>query len=612
VIYRFDRFWIDDADFRLYMEETPVALEPKALRVLLYLVENRNRLVRKRELLDQIWGDANVAESTLTRSIGLLRKTLEDDSRNPRYIETVPTVGFRFIARVDFDSQPSLTIYPASPADAPDSSVSSTVRSQRRNVLVLVVGCVLLVLSIWLFLRSRHMPEHPIRALAVLPFENLSNDPDQDYFVQGMTDELTTTLARVPNLTVISRNSAAQTNGAHKSVDQLARQLKVDAVIEGSVLRSGRKVRINAQLIDVHNDRTLWAESFEGSEADVLTLQDNVATMVAHAARLAIVPSSSPRQKVDPPAQDAYLRGRYFLNKQDTSHAIDSFDRATALEPDYASAYAGLADALDMRSTFNLGKPEELMPRARAAAQKAIQLDPENGEAYTALGSIQTIWDWNFAEAERNLLRGIALSPAYPLAEVKYAALLDATGRTGEAVTHMQRALELDPVSFFMTRRLAATLYFDRRYDEALASLHAAEEMQGFSESTEYYLAMIYQVQGRRDEAVAHGLLEMHDRWPTTDTARLQSIYQRQGWQPYFQVRRSLLLSHAGEACATYEIAVIDVTLGDLNHALQSMNHAVDQRCYRVVWARADPLLAPLWNDPRSHHLLDRIYMPPR
>jgi TolB-like protein/DNA-binding winged helix-turn-helix (wHTH) protein len=607
---RFGVFQFDQTNFKLLKNGSAVRLGQQPIQVLSALLERRGEIVSREELRQRLWGEDVFVDFDhgLNKSVQKLRDVLNDSAGTPLYIETIPRIGYRFIAPVESPKQALETTLPPGRTAVPEPAVTNSFRSRGRIALFLISGCVLLAPLTWLLLGSRHTPTQPIRALAVLPFENLSNDPAQNYFVQGMTDELTTTLARIPNLTVISRNSAVQTDSAHKSVDQLARQLKVDAIIEGSVLRSGRKVRINAQLIDVREDRTLWADSFEGTDTDALALQDNVATMVAHAARLAIAPSTASRQKVGPAAQDAYLRGRYFINKQDPGHAVDAFDRAIALEPGYASAYAGLADALDMGSANNMGQPAQLMPRARAAAQRAIQLDPENGEAYTALGSIQTIWDWDFAEAERNLLRGIALSPGYPLAEMKYAALLDATGRPADAVTHMQRALELDPLSLFITRRLAATLYLARRYDEALAALQAAQEMEGSSNGTENYLAMIYQAKGKHDEAVAHDLIELRKRWPATDTARLQSIYQRQGWLPYFQARRSVLLSHATDDCTAYDLAASDITLGDLDHAFQSMNQAVDQRCFRVVWARVDPLLDPLWNDSRSHRLLSRIY----
>jgi TolB-like protein/DNA-binding winged helix-turn-helix (wHTH) protein len=608
---RFGVFQFDPARLRLLKNGSVIALGQQPIQVLSALLERRGEIVSREDLRQRLWGEDVFVDFDhgLNKSVQKLRDALNDSAGTPLYIETIPRLGYRFIAPVESPRQAAQTALEAGPAAELGPAVPNTLRPRGRNVLVLVslASCVLLAALAWLLLRSRHTPREPIRALAVLPFENLSNDPGQDYFVQGMTDELTTTLARIPNLTVVSRNSAAQTGGARKPVDQLARQLNVDAVIEGSVYRSGRKVRINAQLIDVRDDRNLWAGSFEGTDADALTLQDDVATMVAHAARLAIAPSAASRQKVDPAAQDAYLRGRYFINKQDPGHAIEAFDRAIALEPAYASAYAGLADALDMGSTFAVGAPAELMPRARAAAERAIQLDPENGEAYTALGSVQTIWEWNFAEAERNLLRGIALSPDYSLAEMKYAALLDATGRPSGAVAHMQRALELDPLSFWLTRRFAATLYLARRYDEALAALQAAQEMDSSSASVEYNLALIYQAQGKHDETVAHDLID-HKQWPAADTARLQSIYQRQGWPAYLQARRSVLLSRPVHDCTGYDLAVNDIALGDLDHAFQSMNQAVDQRCYHVVWARVDPLLDPLWSDPRAPRLIKRIY----
>jgi TolB-like protein/DNA-binding winged helix-turn-helix (wHTH) protein len=446
VVYRFDRFQVDDADFRLSAGGAAIALEPKALRVLLYLIRNPNRLVRKQEILDEVWQEANVTEAALTRSIGLLRKALEDDSREPRFIQTVPTAGYRFVAKVSVLGESSPT---EAGVSQPDRETPRLRAERPRFVLVSgLAGCIaLLILSGWL-LRRHLRASPPIRSLAVLPLENLSGDPSQDYFADGMTDELITELARIQDLRVVSRTSVMQVKGSHKSLQEIARELDVDAVVEGSILRSGEKVRIIAQLIDARSDRHLWAHTFEGQSSDIVSLQDSVAEEIALQAKVVLVPETGEHgasRNVDPAAHDAYLRGRYFFGKGDVSRSADSFQQAIAIEPSYASAYAGLADALDAETTLFLSAPpQDVMPKALAAARHAIELDPENGEAYTALGSIETIYEWNWPEAEHNLIRGIALSPSYSMAEMKYAVYLDAEGRAEEAVTHMRRAMSLD------------------------------------------------------------------------------------------------------------------------------------------------------------------------
>lgn len=462
------------------------------------------------------------------------------------------------------------------------------------------------VFSIWSFMRWEQA-RTPIRSLAVLPLDNLSGDPSQEYFADGMTDELITELARIPNLRVVSRTSVMLYKHAKKPLPEIARQLAVDAIVEGSIVRSGDRIRITAQLIDARTDRHLWAQSFEGPASDVLPLQDSVAQQIATHARLVLIPSS-PRPHVNPAAHDAYLRGRYFFNKQDFRHSLDAFQQAISLDPSYASAYSGYATALDAAATFGIGPPEQLMPEALAAARHAIQLDPQNGEAYTELGSVQTIYAWDWAAAEQNLIRGISLSPSDSIAEFKYAAYLDAVGRPREAVDHMRRALSLDPLSFLMNRRLGATLYLARDYDSAIAQLNLAAEMEHDHGSIDNYMSLIFEQKGERDEAVRHDLIALHADQPQLDTAALLAVYRQHGWQPYWRARTRALLTTSANPCTPYEIGVDDLRVNDLDHAFASFQHALDSHCIYMALIRVDPLLDSVRHDPRYAALLTRIH----
>jgi TolB-like protein/DNA-binding winged helix-turn-helix (wHTH) protein/Tfp pilus assembly protein PilF len=606
VIFRFDRFQADDTAFRLIADGIPVSLEPKALRLLLYLIQNRGRLVRKQEILDAVWADTAVTESALTRSVGLLRKTLDDDSREPRFIETVPTAGYRFIAHVDTtaNDEPTTVQSLTPPTPSPRAQTFHTPRSHFRLATILV-ACLAVVATVWL-LASRHQSA-PIRSLAVLPLVNLSGDPSQEYFADGMTDELITELARIPNLRVVSRTSVMADKGSRRSLPDIARQLDVDAIVEGSIVRSGDRIRITAQLIDARTDRHLWAQSFEGPASDVLSLQDSVAQQIAAQARLVLVPPS-PRAPVNPAAHDTYLRGRYFFNKQDLPHSLESFQQAIALDPTYASAYAGYASALDAASTFGMGTPEQLMPKALAAAQSAIQLDPQNGEAYTALGSVQTIYEWDWTAAEQNLTRGISLNPNDSIAEFKYAVYLDAAGRPQDAVTHMRRALQLDPLSFVVNRRLGATLYLARQYDAALAQLQRAAEMERRPGSIDSYISLIYEQKGEHDEAVQHDLVALHEDQPQLDIVALLGVYQQHGWQSYWRARTRALLTTSTSSCTAYEIGIDDLRVNELDHAFDSFQHALDSHCFYMTLIRVDPLFDSVRHDSRYAALLKRMH----
>ncbi|MGB7189512.1 MAG: winged helix-turn-helix domain-containing protein [Acidobacteriaceae bacterium] len=608
MIFRFDCFQADDTAFRLTADGAPVPIEPKALRLLLYLIENRGRLVRKQEILDAVWSEAAVTESALTRSVGLLRKALNDDSREPRFIETVPTAGYRFIAHVDITPTPEPTTIqsPTLPAPSPRPQFSPTPRSHLRLVVILG-GCLILLASATWLIATRIHAAPAIHSLAVLPLNNLSGDPSQEYFADGMTDELITELARIPNLRVVSRTSIMADKGSRRPLPEIARQLDVDAIVEGSIVRSGDRIRITAQLIDARTDRHLWAQSFEGPASDVLSLQDSVAQQIATQARFVLAPPS-PRPPVNPAAHDAYLRGRYFFNKQDPSRSIEYFEQAVALDPTYASAYAGYASALDAAASFGIGPPQQLMPKARAAAQRAIQLDPRNGEAYTELGSVQTIYVWDWIAAEQNLTRGISLNPNDSIAEFKYAVYLDAAGRPQDAVTHMRRALQLDPLSFLVNRRLGATLYLARQYDAALAQLQRAAEMEHQPGSIDNYMSLIYEQKGDRDEAVHHDLIALHGQEPQLDIAALLVAYQKHGWQSYWRARTRALLTTSASPCTAYEIGVDDLRVNNLDHAFDSFQHALDSHCFNMALIRVDPLLDSVRHDPRYAALMTRMH----
>jgi len=619
MIYGFDHFQVDDADFRLTSNGTQIPLEPRPFRLLLYLIQNSHRLVRKQEILDTVWQEAAVTDAALTRSIGLLRKALGDDSRAPRFIETVPTAGYRFIAGVSVLEPPPRAALPVlASALIPETQPVSGPNPQpavahlRLRAAALAGSLLLLVAVAGALIEKRLHAERSIRSLAVLPLENLSGDASQDYFAEGMTDEITTDLARIHGLRVVSRTSVTLARNRDQSLQQIAGDLNVDALVEGSIVRSGNRVRITAQLIDTRTDKHLWAQSFEGRADDIFSLEDSVASQIAETARFTLLPADHTQQDpvpvVDAAAHDDYLRGRFFFQKQDIPRSAAYFQQAIAADPSYALAYAGLAETLDAESTMGGYNSKEIMPRAVAAATRAIQLDSRNGAAYTALGSIQTIYEWNWPAAQLNLTRGLALSPSYSLAEMKYAVYLDAVGRPEDAVSHMRQAVALDPLSFFMNRRLGATLYYARHYDEALKQLARAGEMEPqLHGSVDNYISLAYEAKGMREEAVAHDLLALRtDRRPV-DTLSLESIYRKHGWNAYWTARLEALHTYRDEGCAPYDQGVSYLRLGNRDRALSSFGRAVDQHCFRVAFMKVDPQLDSMRIDSRYSGLLQRV-----
>jgi TolB-like protein/Flp pilus assembly protein TadD len=434
-----------------------------------------------------------------------------------------------------------------------------------------------------------------INSLAVLPLDNLSGDPAQEYFADGITDELTTMLAKNSSLLITSRTSAMQYKTARRPLPEIAKALKVDAILEGTVSRTGDRVHMTLQLIRADTDTHLWAESYDCNPNEVAALPGVAARNIATRLHRAIVSSSS-AHSVSPEAHDAYLRGRYFLQKR---------------EPDKSAAYAGLAAALASEGFFGTLKPEDAITQGEAAARRAIELDPQDGEAYSTLGLIQCVFEWNWKDAEGNLKRGIALSPSSAQAEQDYAFYLDSVNRPEEAVTHMRRALELDPQSFWVNRSLGSVLYVARHYDEALAHLEQALEMEprkvGFVAG---WASMTYEMKGMRDKAVEYDALGVQSETPEVNIDSMRALYKRDGWKAYWDARMKMGLAHENDMCAPYGIGLNYIRLGKPGLSFSRFNAAIDQKCWAMGLIMVDPMLDGIRSDKRYNDLLKRMNLP--
>ena len=627
--YRFLEYELSEEDFCLSRGGQRIALEPKALRVLTLLVSRAGRLVDKQELLDSVWANTFVEENTLTRTIAVLRRELGDSSRDSKMIETVPTRGYRFIAAVEMvaAAMPSLMqaviadetveTAPVVSSQAGDVSLPASRAGifKLRWVLLAVCLGLVAVVGYWFGYRRMHT-EAPIRSLAVLPLEDLSQGMHEGYFADGMTDELITELARIPGLRVVSRTSVLQEKGVRRTLAQIARELDVDAVVEGSVVRAGDRIRITAQLIDARSDKHLWAQTFEEPAGDILSLQDNVAREIAQQTRSVLTPMAraglTNAKYVKPEAHDDYLRGLYFIQRRDGDLAVSYFRKAIALEPDYGAANAGLAEALVTESFTDGRHANEIMAPAIAAAKRAIELDPYGGEGYTALGAIDTnfLYDWD--DAEKNLRKGIELSPSSVDAETWYAIYLTSVGRPAEAVTATQRAVALDPFSFWANRLLGSMLYYSRRYDESLAALKRAAEMAPDKvRLVEGWNSGNYEVQGRYSDAFAADLKDMAPAFSPQDVAVFRAAFKNGGWMAYQEARVKFLLPGSEGECHMNPLAMSYVRLGRMDEAFRWLNRDLDNRCGRTVFdLSSDPRLDSIRSDPRFGALLRRVNLP--
>jgi TolB-like protein/Tfp pilus assembly protein PilF len=468
--------------------------------------------------------------------------------------------------------------------------------------------------------RERLMPRStslPIQSLAVLPLENLSSDPAQEYFADGMTDELIADLSKIGALRVISRTSVMQYKATRKPLPQIAKELRVDALIEGSVLRAGDHVRITARLTQAAVDKQLWAESYEGDLRDVLKLQNDVARAIASEVRSKVTPNEQIRlsnsRQVDPLAFEAYLKGRYNWNQRNEAVlkiALESFQHAIDIDPTYAAAYAGLADTYNVMGSNELLPAKDALDKARAAAQKALQLDDNLAEAHASkAGVLQSANDWNFRAAEVEFKRAIELNPSYATAHFWYGLNLLPLKRPEEALREFRRAEELDPLAPLANTYIGFGLQKARRYDEAIAAnLKTIALFPDFGFG-HWALAMAYRQKGMYQQAISEfkKAIELSEGRPDF-VATLGHAYAVSGDKSQaLKIARQLEASHA----PPFVMAIVYLGLGDKDRTFTLLDQAYEQRFPSVLpEALQDPIFDPIRTDSRFQELLRRLGLP--
>ena len=614
--FQFREFTVEPGTGQLSKYGIRVKLQERPFQFLLALVERPGEVVTREELRQRLWPDGTFVDfdHSISSALNRLRSALGDSAAQPRYIETVGRRGYRFLYPVS-----------KSPPDRPATPRlgSASPRTFPRYLRVaLPVGLTLVVLTATIALPVRRPPpdrSEPIRALVVLPLTNLSSDPEQEYFSEGLTDELVTHLASLEGLRVISRASAMQYKNSHKPLRTIARELNVDAVLEGSVLKAGGRVRITARLVEAASDHHVWAKSYERDHRDILDLQNEVTRDIAENIKLNLTAATRQRlaasRPIEPKAHEDCLRGRFYLAKRRTSEvkkAVVYFEKAIARDPRYARAYAGLADSYSVIRAYNLAPPSESIRHARAAALKALELDEGLAEAHTSLGLIAQIYDWDWQAAQQQYRRAIQLDPNYATAPHWYAELLAYRGRFDEAFARIERARQLDPLSLIIATDRGEILYLSRDYDRAIAQVRGVLEMEPNFLQAHYILAFSLVQKGLFAEALAdleqwRGSDEtpwslmmeayIHGRAGQRVQARhalqeLERLRQRQPMDP-----APLLLAHVGMGNTAAAFAVMDEAYSEHSTALPSL--------------RVNPVYDPIRDDPRFDRLMLRIGLRP-
>jgi TolB-like protein/DNA-binding winged helix-turn-helix (wHTH) protein/Flp pilus assembly protein TadD len=630
------RFGVFELDLRageLRKHGLRVRLQEQPFQVLAMLVEHPGEVVAREELQKKLWpADTFVDfDHGLNKAINKLREALGDSAESPRFVETVARRGYRFLVDVkpaDATSvpgvEPASQTHPvADTADRPALAVNAALPKRIQWSRALQSSAVLLFLVIaalaaWK-VHSWLRPPAVIRSLAVLPLESLSSDASQDYFADGMTDELISDLGQIGALRVISRTSVMAYKHTRKPLPQIARELNVDAVVEGTVLRSGDQVRITAQLIQASADKHLWSQSYEGELRDTLALQDKVARAIADQIRINLNPQEQAALKnvkaVNPQAYESYLKGRYFWNKRTRESlkvALAYFNQAIDEDPKYAQAYSGLADTYALLGDWQYAvmTAKEALPKAKAAAIKALELDNSLGEAHNSLAFCLDGFDWDFDSAGKEFRRAIELNPGYATAHHWYAWHLSLLGRYDEAIAEMRRALNLDPLSLVINADLAELLVLAHSYDESIQQSRKTIELDPNFGLAHNHLAQAYLQEHRNDEAVAElqKAVQLSGGSPTC-MANLARAYAAIGERTEAQELLADLKKRAspGYSHGT-EIAVIYAALGDKDQAMTWLEKGYEERFNPGVLLR--PGFDPLRSDPRFDALLRHVGLP--
>ena len=628
---RFGAFEADRHTGELTKRGKHVRLQEQPFRLLAMLLEKPGELVTREELRDRLWPRTTVDfDHGLNKAISKIRDALGDSAENPRFIETVAGRGYRFLADVTevHDARPEIAGTDLAMHGDPEPLRSNelgtlAVRLPRAHTwsfygFGLALFLALTIALSWIFGPwGRSSPT--IRSLAVLPLENISGDASQEFFADGMTDELITDLGKITTLRVISRTSAMAYKRTRKPLAEIARELNVEAVVEGSVVRSGDYVRITAQLIEAPADRQLWAESFEGDLRDTLALQRSVARTIAGQIRGTLdgqeQAALDKSKAVNPEAYEAYLKGRYFWSKRSGDglrKAIAYFSHAIEADPNYAEAYSGLADAYALSGDWEYGvlSPQEAFGQARAAATKALTLDDSLGEAHTSLAFALDLYGWDWQAAEKEYEQAIKLSPGYSTLHLWYAWHLMVVGRTSEGILELRKAESLDPLSLIVGADLADALCIARLYGESVEQSRKTLELDPNFAVGHYELGQALVQKQRVDEAIVEFqkaiALSGHSGAFDSNLAYAYAVSGQK--DEATKILAELAATSDKNHSADANIALIYVGLGDNDQAMIWLEKAYETRFNPSILLR--PAWDPLRSDARFKDLRRRIGLP--
>ena len=669
-IYEFGPFRVDALRRLLLREGNPVRLPAKAFEILLVLLEEKGRLVEKDELMRRVWPDAVVEENNLTVNMSALRRSLTESPGEHRYVVTVPGRGYQFVANVRehsderaWESEPELAnqevaeisaerggldgeakalsqsswdlgstapqvVAPQTNGAASDTHalssteyIGSEIKRHKYRVLLLVAALLATTIVVSYLAYSRYLAggsKAGITSIAVLPFANETGDPNAEYLSDGISESLINSLSQLPGVRVIARSSAFKYKGREVDLKEVAKALGVEAILTGRVTQRGENLSISVELVNASDKTQMWGEQYDRKMSDLLAIQREIASEIVEKLKPKVSGEEKRAAKHYTESNEAYqlyLKGRFHWNKRTAEalkKSIEYFNQAIDKDPRFALAYAGLADSYVVPG--NRLPPREAMPKAKAAAMRALELDDTLAEAHASLGRVFAAYDWDWPNAEKEYKRAIELNPRYATAHQWYGGYLSVMGRSNEAIAERKRAVELEPLSLVINFELGLAFYYDRDYDRAIEQFQKTLELDQNFAPPHNFLPAAYEQKGMYSEAIA----EFKKAIPLTSGS--ESTLSKAGLGHVYGVSgkkneaRTLLdelkqLS-AQEFVPATSIALIYAGLGENDQAFVWLDKGFEQRAFQLQWIKLDPRWDNLRSDPRFQDLMRRIGFP--
>jgi TolB-like protein/DNA-binding winged helix-turn-helix (wHTH) protein/Tfp pilus assembly protein PilF len=630
-ILRFGSFEVDVVSGELRRQGLKVKLQDQPFRLLVLLLDRAGDVVTREKVRETLWpADTYVDfDHSLNTAVRKLREALGDSAEAPRYVETVARRGYRFIAPVALPhAVQAAPLADAAAASILPSAVTGPSASARHLLIgAILVICAAAVLVYWAVPRQGPTTQ-PGRTLtlAVLPFDNLSGDADQEYLSDGLTEEMITQLGRLqPNrLRVLARSSTWKYKRSDRDIEQLRRELGADYALEGSLRRAGDRVRITTHLVRITDQSQVWAETYQRDLGDVLIVESEVAEAVARNIAITLTPDAQRRlaraRPIRSEAYQAYLRGRFFANRRTEAslkQALRYFQNAIAADAGYAPAYSGLADsysALGAASVVGGLPPRQAMPEAKAAAIKALQIDDTLAEAHTSLAMVHLLYEWDLSACEKEFKRAIELDPNYTAAHHWYSHCLLPLGRTDESLAESQRALELEPLQLLVGIHLGRHYLYARQYDQAIEQFRRTLELDPAFPQAQRYAAWAYLQKGMHPEAIAalRAALSTREQNPEIEGELGHALAVAGQRAEALAVLEDLRRLSATQYVSPYSVALIHAGLRDRDEALVWLEKAYAERSDYMPYLRLEPMLDSLRSDQRFAALIERVGLPTR